>query len=42
MHETVLEINLDAIVHNLNYFPVETEAGCEDHGHGQGILLWKR
>ncbi len=33
-HETVLEINLNAMVHNLNYFRSKINPDNQDHGHG--------
>ena len=38
-HTTVLEVDLDAMIHNLNYFRSKLAHGHEARGNGQGGLL---
>ncbi len=39
-HETVLEINLNALVNNLELLPEKNKARNPNHGNGKGFLLW--
>ena len=42
IHQTVLEINLDAISHNLNEFRRHLNPGTQNYGNGKSICLWCR
>ena len=42
VHGTVMEIDLGALVHNLNLFRSHIETRNKNHGDGEGIRLWKR
>ena len=39
VHETTLEVNLNAVVDNLNYYRSFTQAGDEDGMYGKGVGL---
>ena len=40
-HETVLEINLDALIHNLNFYRNDLHAGGQNDGYGKSFLIWQ-
>jgi hypothetical protein len=42
VHGTVLEVNLDALVHNLNYYRSKLAGRHQADGDGEGLCLWQR
>ncbi len=41
-HTTVLEVDLDAMIHNLNYFRAQLDSADEARGDGQGGVVRRR
>ncbi len=42
VHQTVLEIDLTAVAHNLKQFQQLLTSGHADDGHGKGVFVWQR
>ena len=42
VHETILEVNLGAMMANLNYYRKSAASGYEDGVYGESISLWSR